>query len=199
MPASFFPAPEAQEIAAELIAEYHRHLIEHGVDVVCIFRDDTPKSNGREVWGTARKVSGMNAFFLRSNFRGYFVNTNPEPHEIVNYNEPLFLITISLPIWNDLNEHGRRALVDHELMHCWAEEDDSGEVQLKIIGHDFEGFNKEIERHGLWRSSAQTLAYHMNKQMTLFDSVERAMKTGGVISIHTEENHVVAPVGSDAA
>lgn len=158
--AEYFPAPKVKEIADELIEEHHPHL--ESAPIRYLFRDDTPNKNGREVWGTAQKIGGHNAFL------------------VTGLNEPFFLITISHPIWTELSESKRRALVDHELMHCKTETNDDGEKQLKIIGHDFEGFNDEIDRYGLWRDNAKQMAAAMQPHLPFEgENTEVEISSGG--------------------
>jgi hypothetical protein len=155
MPAKYSSASEVRRLAQPLIRKHHEHLLRYAVRVEFIFRDDVPSKAGREVWGTARKVSSLNAFLA-----------NVDQHDDIDeQNEPFFVIVISSPIWNGLNPEQREALIDHELMHCWAEEDEEGNTKLSIVGHDFEGFQKEIDRHGLWRPDARQMALTMEQHL----------------------------------
>lgn len=61
--AEFWPAPEVREIAEDLIPRHHDHL--QNVRIEYVFRDKCAKDKGRDVWGKARKVSGLNAFLSR--------------------------------------------------------------------------------------------------------------------------------------
>ena len=144
--ASYRPAPDVKRIADDLIEKYHRHLIDFQVKMEYVFVDKTPKSKGREVWGTCRKITGLNAFL-----------SNEEE-------EPYFVIVISEPVWDVLPHDKRVALVDHELCHAWAEasqkEDTDGSeevIKLSVTPHDCEAFNAEIRRHGLWREDIEDL------------------------------------------
>ncbi len=60
-----------------------------------------------------------------------------------------------------LDEEQRRALLDHELLHC---DYDPETETASIAAHDFEGFVKELERHGAWQADLQQL-----QQTSLFD------------------------------
>lgn len=145
--AKFRAAPEVEAIANDLIPQYHQHLIDFSVKIRYVFIDKTPKTKGRETWGTCRKISGLNAFLEGDNKEG----------------DPLFVITISEPVWDVLPQDKRIALVDHELCHAWAEakqqkNDGDGDsdmetdnpVKLSIKPHDVEEFSCIIRRHGLW-------------------------------------------------
>lgn len=148
----YFEAPEVAHVASDLIEKYHQHLIDHDVKIRYVFTDKTPKSNGKEIWGTCRKVSGLNA---------YLENGTPE-------GEPFFVITISKDIWDVLPKDKKSALVDHELCHAWAEIKKSkktkeeseeniqeGTSQISIKPHDLEEFSCIVRRHGLWREDIQ--------------------------------------------
>lgn len=54
------PAPSVQRIAEDLIREHHDHLVD--VRIEYAFRDKAAKKAGKTVFGTARKVGGLNAF-----------------------------------------------------------------------------------------------------------------------------------------
>jgi hypothetical protein len=61
----FSPAPEVEEIAAQLIPKYHKHLQDYGVRVDYIFSDQEPDKHGKTVLATARKIGGVNAYQSR--------------------------------------------------------------------------------------------------------------------------------------
>ncbi len=159
--AKFFEAPEVESIANELIPKYHQHLIDFSVKIRYVFIDKTPSAKGIEVWGTCRKVSGLNA---------YLEGENPD-------GDAFFVITISKDIWDILPLDKKIALVDHELCHASAEAKQQKEeaesdadletdnpVKLSIRPHDLEEFSCIVRRHGLWREAIQ-------------DFVDAALKT----------------------
>lgn len=151
----YFDAPEVQQIAESLIEKYHQHLIDFSVKIRYVFVDKTPSSKGKEVWGTCRKVSGLNAYLESGDIDC----------------DPFFVITISKEIWDILPNDKKLALVDHELCHAWAEvkqekEDEEQEldedtteseqvVKLNVKPHDLEEFSCIVRRHGLWREDIQ--------------------------------------------
>jgi predicted metallopeptidase len=150
--AKYFEAPEVQKIADKLIPQYHQHIIDFSVKIRYVFVDKTPNSKGKEVWGTCRKVSGLNA---------YLEGESPD-------GDAFFVITISKDIWDILPEDKRIALVDHELCHAVAEakqqkndsdSDDDMEtdnpIKLSVKPHDLEEFSCIVRRHGLWREDIQ--------------------------------------------
>jgi hypothetical protein len=133
-------APDVEKIAKELIREHHRHLT--NVEIKFVFTDKIQKRAGKETWGTARKVGSLAAFLAGQD----------ENDEQATF----FVITITEPIWSYLPPEKRRALVDHELCHCWIDLDDEGDhPKLILVGHDLEEFIQVIQRHGLWRDDVQ--------------------------------------------
>jgi hypothetical protein len=131
-------------LGRELTSLYHSHLTNYGVRVDFLMRSDTPKVGGKEKWGEAVKVTGRNAFLA----------TDMDLQECAAF----FCVVISEPIWDDLSGYQRRALVDHELAHCWCEENDDGEVKLSILPHDLEEFRAIVDRYGLWREDVRHMA-----------------------------------------
>jgi len=148
-PTTFTPAPAAEALALPIIGEFHKHLNEHNVRVEFLFRSDTKKRLGKTVAATAQKVTSLAAFFGRE-----------EEEEKV---KPFFAIVISEPIWCHMEAHERRALLDHELMHCGSRYDNDGNVVLHLIGHDLEEFRCIVERHGYWQRDIKLMAASMEK------------------------------------
>jgi len=144
-----------KQIAEDLIPKYHQHLIDFDVRIEYVFIDKTPKAKGREVWGTCRKISNLNAFLANGQ----------------DGSDPFFVITISEPVWEVLPPKSKVALVDHELCHAWAEaqqdeETDGSEdvVKLSLRPHDLEEFSCVVRRHGLWRDDIQAFVDAALKQ-----------------------------------
>lgn len=120
------------ELAGSLIDQYHPSL--KAARIGFLFRSPVSKSQGREVWGQAEKVTAKWQALL------------PEPLD--------FIIWLAADIWLDvLDDRQRKALLDHELCHCFWD----GE-KAHIHGHDIEEFTVIIERHGLWNSAAERMA-----------------------------------------
>jgi predicted metallopeptidase len=153
-------APEVEEIGRELIEEHHPHLL--GVRVEFLFMSKTPKSKGRDVWGRAKKISGLNAFLALG------PNVLPETYEDQPFD--LFVIEISEEVWDRLRSKGRRALVDHELSHCQIVEDEEGRVNLAVVGHDVTEFEAVIRRNGLWREDLEEFVKAGAEQLELSEA-----------------------------
>lgn len=157
-------APEVESIARELISEHHRHLV--NCNIRYLFTDKTQKRAGKEVWGTARKISSMSAFLAGED--------DPEG------NNAFFVMTVSEPVWSFLSPERRRALVDHELCHMYVDIDDNGAAKLILLGHDLEEFVQVIQRHGLWRDDVTKFVEVGSQclQATLFEAAD-APETSG--------------------
>lgn len=162
MATNYTEAPEVQAIAATIIEMYHPHL--KGIRVEYVFRSKAAKNKGRIVLGTARLVSGLNAFLASP-------SEADEESEIfqAEEGEAFFTIEIAKDEWKHLTDTQRAALVDHELCHCWAGEDEDADgnpkMIYKIIGHDVEEFTAIIQRHGLWKGDVQSFAAEAAKKL----------------------------------
>lgn len=153
-------APEVQEIAEGLIEEFHPHLL--GQRFEYLFRSAAAKSKGRVVLGSARVVSGLNAFLARSNQllvladSGKVVSAGGMDLERAVEPASFFVIEIAADMWGTDDELGNRlglsdaqcvALVDHEFCHCQV---NAAGVPV-LVHHDVEEFGQVVERHGLWK------------------------------------------------
>jgi hypothetical protein len=143
MPTVYTPAPEVERIAYELIPEYHKHLCHFDVRIKYLFRNDTPQKGGKLVWAQARKVTGLNAFLAG------------EEREDGAIDKSFFVIVVSEKVWMTLDAKQKTALIDHELAHCWAEENDKGELVLSMLEHDLNEFAAIVERYGNWRKDIE--------------------------------------------
>jgi hypothetical protein len=132
-------ADDVREIAQKLIPLHHKPLEKARIEYV--FSDKVPKAGKVEIWGTMRKVSGLAAYFAADKFE-----------RAQGEYQDFFCMTITKPIWDELDDACKEALVDHELMHATTVEKD-GEVKLKIVPHDLEEFTDIVKRHGFWRES----------------------------------------------
>lgn len=149
MPKKYTNAPEVEEIARPLINKHHTHLA--ALRIVYIFVSEASKSRGKIVWGKAHKISGLNAWLA----------TDEEYREAEPC--PFFVLEIARPIWTQLKDEARRALVDHELCHF-----DIEDGKLTLRPHDLEEFNEVVRRHGLWRPEVEFFV-EAGKQGELFD------------------------------
>lgn len=142
MSTTFQSAPEVKEVADELIPLYHPHLQDARIEYV--FSSTVSKKGGKEVWGTMRKITSLTA---------YLGGTKNEQDN--GATGPFFVMTISKPVWEELDSTKKKALVDHELCHAFVKLDEEGEAKLDIVPHDLEEFKAIVERYGLWRDDVK--------------------------------------------
>jgi predicted metallopeptidase len=146
-------APEVEEIARDLIDKYHPHLA--SVRIEYVFIGEPAKKRGMEVWGRAKKVTGLNAWLTAS----------LHSKEKLKEPEEFFVLEIAKPIWDKLEEKARLALVDHELCHFDV---DAETGKLALQPHDLEEFTIIVRRHGLWRPEVEFFV-EAGKQKELFE------------------------------
>lgn len=188
MTVTYSYAPDVEAIAVRLIVQHHTHLIDNGhVRIEYLFRSEAQETNGRTVWGKARKVSSINAFLALP--KDEACEDIAEAPEI----EPFFVIEIAADVWGTITAKQRVALVDHELSHCRIKHNNQdGNVVLFVAPHDVEEFQGVIRRHGLYKSDvehfAKIAADALHEQMSLLESgddegdepqVKRARKQTG--------------------
>lgn len=151
-------AEEAARIGAEIIAEHHGHLM--GLRVDFVFLDKKPKSKGKELWGRAKKISGLPAFLAASN--------DPDHY---GFAEDFFVVEISEEAWDSLSAAGKRALIDHELSHMEiVTDDETGASKLAIVGHDVTEFEAVLRRHGAWNDTLESFVEVGAEQLSLEDA-----------------------------
>jgi len=120
---------EVYTLMNELINEYHLNL--RNVKIKCLFYNKPRKRCGKIILGTAEAVS-------------------PKFNYLTNID---FIISIYENTWDTMAEQEKKALIDHELCHCFVGEDKHGNPVYKTIPHDFEEFKEIIERYGLWQDN----------------------------------------------
>mgnify|MGYP000847794433 CR=1 FL=1 len=117
------------EMMKDLVDKHHPLLRNARIGV--LFRETGVMKNGRRTLGQASKVTGKMQALLDEKLD--------------------FLIWVAADWWLDeATPKQRRALLDHELMHCGM-----GDNGWTIRGHDIEEFAVIVERYGLdWRGDA---------------------------------------------
>jgi hypothetical protein len=174
IPLTFRAAPEVEEIARPLIRAHHQHLIHARVRY--LFRSTPEKVDGKPCLGTARKISGLNAYLSGDDDGEAFDGmAHVEP-------EPYFLVTMCEPLWDALEPSQRIALTDHELSHLFIEDGKYG-----LIGHDLEEFIGVVHRHGLWITNVEAFAsvvmrkvHEAQAALALEDVCESTISVNGV-------------------
>ena len=133
IPEQFDKAEEVEEFAKMLIPKYHTHLVNSRI--AYLFKNKELKKLGKTVIATVSKCSKKD-----KSLKEY---DDEEPFD--------FVIIASYPIWRELNQAQKEAVVDHELCHCFVDEDENtGDRVNKLLSHDFEEFGSVIDRHGMY-------------------------------------------------
>lgn len=133
-PTQYDKAETVEELANRLIAKYHSHLA--SCKIAYLYKNKDMKAKGKVKVATAEKCS-------------------PKVKALTDYD---FLIVVSYAAYNSLTDKQKRAVIDHELEHCWVEEDEeTSELKFSILSHDVEEFGSIIRRHGLYFSDLEKL------------------------------------------
>jgi predicted metallopeptidase len=135
-------ATEVRSIANDLINKYHSNLRQAAIKY--LYRDPAPRSGGKTVLGRATKVSGK--YKAVSGFD--------------------FIIEISKLHFENMDQDKKKALIDHELSHCYIDL----EGKIKTISHDFEGFNSVLKRHGFWEADLELMGETAQQLELPFDN-----------------------------
>lgn len=162
MAVEWLEAPERLiNIAKELIEKYHQDLVEARIGFV--MRSEAQESNGKYVAGKAAKISKKYAPLLSDQ-------------------DLDFIIWIAKDVWDRSGSDKARALVDHELCHCYMLGDEP-----KLRHHDFEDFGVIIDRYGLWTIDLMHLKPTFEKaiqqvtQIDMFESKDGKPIEGGMV------------------
>lgn len=111
-------------VMGEILNEYHSSLC--NCKIKCLFYDKLRKKSGKIILATAEAVSAKYSYLTGLDF----------------------IISVYDEAWLVMVDQEKRALLDHELNHCFVGEDKNGEPVYKIIPHDVEDFRVIIERYG---------------------------------------------------
>ena len=138
---------EISETADEIIAAHHPHLDE--ASILFLFKDKASKKAGKLTAGTASRMT-------------------PKENAIAGGDTYAFKIVLAFDLWTLNGEAWRKALIDHELCHCYGEWDEDEEtMKWSLRTHDIEEFAEIVERHGLWKHDVQTFVERVG-QLELF-------------------------------
>lgn len=140
MRVQYRPATEVEEVARTLIRDYHRSLT--NVRIEYLFTNRTPVKSGRDVWASVRRIGSLPAYLAGE--------TDPDG------SGALFCMVVAEQIWSALPHLKRVALIDHELCHCFVDQDEEGNEKPILLGHDLEEFVAVVARHGQWRNEVAT-------------------------------------------
>lgn len=111
-------------IMVNLINEYHSDL--RNCKIKLLFYDKAKKRAGKLILATAEVVNSK-----------YKYLTNID-----------FIISIYDKVWEQTADIEKKAILDHELTHCFVGEDKHGNPVYTIIPHDVEDFKVILDRYG---------------------------------------------------
>jgi hypothetical protein len=132
MPKIYELSESVEQVANSLIPNYHPDLAT--VKIAYLVCDTESKRNGKPVLGTTRKLSAE--------------------MKVLSSGDYDFVITVPLPIWNDMPNERRAAMLDSLLERISAEENqETGDVSLKVRQPDVQEFTSILQRHGAWNES----------------------------------------------
>lgn len=127
-------SPDVKKLAQEIISEWHKPLAD--LKIAYFFRAKAGKSGDKVVAGKCIRVDDRNWLL-----HGYDI-----------------LIEIAKDVWSKAKPDFRRAIVDHELTHIYAELDAAGKIvrdadgraQVALRERDVQEFAGILRRHGAY-------------------------------------------------
>ena len=137
---------EWAEIGQQVINEFadgkFKSIIELGLSIGYVVSEDAPERNGRATLADCIPIK--------------------KDHQR-QFNHHDYLIKIYSPNVAYMNEAQKRILMEHELMHIKASENEDGELKIGIRHHDVEDFKEIVKKYGMdW-------AKDVHQQMTWED------------------------------
>lgn len=137
---------EAEAIAAEIIPEDHPHLT--GCNIAYLSKVKSAKAaSPKKKQRVKQHREGKKITMARTSM------VSAKVRAAVGNKSPVFIIEFDDDIWQDLNEHARYALVDHELRHCGNDADG-----FYLRHHSLEEFRATVEKYGCWKSDVKQFA-----------------------------------------
>lgn len=143
--AEFLDARDLHTIGTRLIGEKEEFAHLAQTTIIYLWKQAGGKSHGKETLGKVQVASGLVHFFSESHFVVWLAADH-----LTKYGEGKGMLPAKFA----------EALIYHELCHLgWDPE--KGEVVMR--GHDWEGFHKELEVYGAWRSDLAELKQTMKQ------------------------------------
>jgi len=128
---------EVYDLMRDLVAQHHPHLALVEREIVILMREKASKSGGVTTMGKSSKTPDWVSQLGVDNWK--------------------FKVEIGSDVWKDLPPHEKRALMDHHLCAMGVEEKKDGSLKCFIKPPDFVAYEEEIERHGVWRMSGESV------------------------------------------
>jgi hypothetical protein len=151
LPDSFRLAPEPQAIAARLVLSCDDLAHLQGVSLAVLFSERELHLHG----GVKAAIIALPTVQgpLRHLFSFLVAGLCADLHD---WHDPDYLVLVDRALWSTLDPERRERLVYHELCHVQMREDEygvpkldaEGKPFLKLVPHDCEVFDRELERYG---------------------------------------------------
>lgn len=122
----FFPAPEVEKLAKEIMKSYHKHLREASISYT--FKNGSWKKNGRDVPGDVKAMS-------------------PYVNVLTGFD---FGVIINYKYWLKMDKEMRVAVLDHLLSCCQYDEDKEGNKKFKKVAPMMGEFPEVVARRGAY-------------------------------------------------
>ena len=118
----------------DLIANHHPDLAMHDDEILVVFKEKASEVDGTKILGKTSKAAPLLALVGDKNYK--------------------FVITLAADEWGSLTNPQQKALLDHHLCACRAQENDqTGSSKFWVQPADVTFYEDEIRRHGFWRTS----------------------------------------------
>lgn len=144
---------EVLTIFREILDEYH-HYLQHAKFNI-LFDTGSKIKSGKMVYADIGPVS----------------KKQNEIYNLLDFDFN-FLLIIYRPEWNRLDDNQKRALIDHELCHCFFDPTSDPPI-CRSIDHDFTDFFEVIERHGLWNDDLRSNRGSLQMALNLDIPIEK--------------------------
>lgn len=145
----FLPAGELDDIGRALCRARKTLQITDEIKIEYLYKRKGGVSGGKAVFGKCVKTSGLVKHFASDARRS--------PVDYVIWIAADAVRDTRMTNWQ------LEALVYHELLHIAVEVGDNDEPKLTTQGHDWEGFNAEIDAYGLWWQDLQAMGSHVRQ------------------------------------
>ena len=122
----FFPAPDVETLAKEIMKSYHKHLREASISFT--FKNGSWKKNGRDVPGDVKAMS-------------------PYVNVLTGFD---FGVIINYKHWLKMDKEMRVAVLDHLLSCCQYDEDKEGNKKFKKVAPMMGEFPEVVARRGAY-------------------------------------------------
>lgn len=123
---------DVKALVDKLIANRHPDLALVSDEILVVFKEKAGKSGGQTVYGKAFKCSD-------------YMN-------VIGGTSYSYIIELGADTWSrELDETQQEALLDSILCSMIVEEDEnSGDIKMKVHKPDIQAFRKNVEAYGMW-------------------------------------------------